>query len=112
MHLFKVALLGLALSTGPTLANDWIDTGSELIRIVREGQTVCRIWVIIPGQSIGFSLQDAHLDVVVYELTALRAGSVYITTDPDLVVLRGVCEIPTGLAIQRMPPPWPTPPAP
>ncbi|HMA78128.1 MAG TPA: hypothetical protein VKP88_03215 [Candidatus Paceibacterota bacterium] len=62
--------------------------------------------------AIGFSIRDAYRSTVIHELTAIRAGSLYITTDPDLVVLRGTCGLPPGIAIRAVPPPWPTPPAP
>lgn len=110
MHIVKVALLGLALSIRPAPADDWIDTGTELMRIVRDGQTVCRLWIVVPGESLGFSMHDAGRSTVTYELIALRVGSIYSTTDPDLVVLRGTCDIPSGFAIRADPAPWATPP--
>lgn len=112
MYITLVALVSIVLSTTNAQAEAWFEMNNELVRVVRDGQTFCRLWVISPVQEIGFSLRDAHLSAVIYELTAIRAGSIYITTDPDLVVLRGTCGFPHGIMIRTMPPPWPTPPPP
>ena len=112
MHIEKAALLGLVLSLNPVHAQEWFDTGTTLMKITDHGQIVCHIWVEIPGELIGFSMQDAGREEILYALTAWRVGSVYITTDPDLVTLRGTCSMPIGIAIQYVPPSWSTPPTP
>jgi hypothetical protein len=112
MHRYFFVLIGSLLLSTPASGDTWLEYNRELIRIVNDGHTICRLWVIEPGMVIGFASRDAHRETATYELVAERVGTMYITTDPDLVVLRGTCGFPLGFTIRSVPPPWPTPPQP